>query len=60
MKLASTSIQPENSELAATSLDRKARLESPVLFPVFLKLARRLCLVVGAGAVAQDKIEGLL
>lgn len=30
------------------------------LFPAFLKLAGRRCLVVGAGSVAQDKIEGLL
>jgi len=31
-----------------------------VLFPAFLKLAGRRCLVVGAGPVAQEKIEGLL
>lgn len=30
------------------------------LFPAFLKLAGRRCLVVGAGPVAQEKIEGLL
>jgi precorrin-2 dehydrogenase/sirohydrochlorin ferrochelatase len=30
------------------------------LFPAFLKLQRRPCLVVGAGTVAEDKIEGLL
>jgi precorrin-2 dehydrogenase/sirohydrochlorin ferrochelatase len=30
------------------------------LFPMFLKLARRPCLVVGAGKIAEEKIEGLL
>jgi precorrin-2 dehydrogenase len=30
------------------------------LFPMFLKLEGRLCLVVGAGAVAEAKIESLL
>jgi precorrin-2 dehydrogenase len=34
--------------------------ESPALFPIFLKLAGRACLVVGAGTVAQPKIEALL
>jgi precorrin-2 dehydrogenase / sirohydrochlorin ferrochelatase len=34
--------------------------EPPALFPAFLKLAGRACLVVGAGAVGQSKIEGLL
>jgi precorrin-2 dehydrogenase/sirohydrochlorin ferrochelatase len=30
------------------------------LFPAFLKLAGRQCLVVGAGLIAQEKIESLL
>lgn len=32
----------------------------PVLFPAFIKLARRHCLVVGAGEVALQKIQALL
>ena len=31
-----------------------------MLFPMFLKLAGRRCLVIGAGAVAESKIESLL
>jgi precorrin-2 dehydrogenase / sirohydrochlorin ferrochelatase len=31
-----------------------------ILFPAFLKLAGRRCLVAGAGPVAEGKIEGLL
>lgn len=32
----------------------------PSLFPMFLKLSGRPCLVVGAGAVAESKIESLM
>jgi precorrin-2 dehydrogenase/sirohydrochlorin ferrochelatase len=35
-------------------------MDSIPLFPAFLKLAGRRCLVVGAGPVAQEKIESLL
>lgn len=34
--------------------------EAMSLFPMFLKLAGRRCLVVGAGKIAAEKIEGLL
>ena len=30
------------------------------LFPIFLKLAARPCVVVGAGTIAESKIESLL
>jgi len=39
---------------------RAEQVKPMSLFPVFLKLAGRRCLVVGAGRVAQAKIEGLL
>jgi len=37
-----------------------ASSNTAALFPAFLKLAGRKCLVVGAGQVGQSKIEGLL
>lgn len=30
------------------------------LFPIFLKLSKRRCVIVGAGKIAEEKIEGLL
>ncbi|MGH9433442.1 MAG: precorrin-2 dehydrogenase/sirohydrochlorin ferrochelatase family protein [Terriglobia bacterium] len=60
MKLSKSSIAAQNSQKSTVSLPRKVGLKSPALFPVFLKLAGRPCLVVGAGAVAQEKIDGLL
>ena len=30
------------------------------LFPMFLKLTGRICVVVGAGSIAESKIESLL
>jgi len=38
----------------------KSERGSAALFPVFLKLSGRPCLVVGAGSVGTPKIEGLL
>lgn len=42
------------------SRDVGSEKQSEALFPAFLKLAGRKCLVVGAGQVGQSKIEGLL
>jgi precorrin-2 dehydrogenase / sirohydrochlorin ferrochelatase len=35
-------------------------MKPPKLFPIFLKLAGRPCLVAGAGSIAESKIESLL
>src|ERR1700704_5765258 len=35
-------------------------MKSAKLFPMFLKLSARHCLVVGAGAIAESKIASLL
>lgn len=50
-----------------TSANRKAvnelsslSKETPALFPIFLKLEGRRCLAVGAGKLAEPKIEALL
>ena len=37
-----------------------AKRNAPDLFPLFFKLSGRKCLVVGAGSVAEGKIQGLL
>lgn len=42
------------------SSQSKQSPERPALFPAFIKLARRRCLVVGAGEVALQKIKALL
>jgi siroheme synthase-like protein len=39
---------------------RASRYPHMPLFPLFLRLEGRACLVVGAGAVAEEKIRGLL
>src|ERR1041385_1073393 len=55
--------QRERSQAAMTpsTLGAEAVTEAHTgLFPVFLKLQGRSCLVVGAGNVALSKIEGLL
>src|SRR5438552_12401853 len=36
------------------------RMRSTTLFPMFLKLSARPCLVLGAGTIAESKIAGLL
>jgi len=41
-------------------LEAASETQASALFPAFLKLAGRKCLVVGAGPVGQSKIEGLL
>jgi precorrin-2 dehydrogenase / sirohydrochlorin ferrochelatase len=44
-----------------TSLERhEPRDQAPGLFPMFVKLEGRACLVVGAGRIAESKIPGLL
>jgi precorrin-2 dehydrogenase len=39
---------------------RSSRYPKQPLFPMFVRLEGRSCLVVGAGTVAEDKIRGLL
>jgi precorrin-2 dehydrogenase / sirohydrochlorin ferrochelatase len=54
------STMPEQAERNATPGCAESERNSPALFPMFLKLAGRACLVVGAGSVGTPKIEGLL
>ena len=49
-----------NASAPRLSRRKKAGASAPALFPMFVKLVGRPCLVVGAGSVAQAKIEGLL
>jgi len=46
--------------ISVTNLPTDSSQGDPSLFPIFLKLAQRRCLVVGAATVAEPKIEGLL
>ncbi len=41
-------------------MPRTKRVREAQLFPLFLKLRNRPCLVVGAGRVGESKIAGLL
>jgi precorrin-2 dehydrogenase/sirohydrochlorin ferrochelatase len=46
--------------ISVTNLPTDNSHGEPPLFPIFLKLAERRCLVVGAATLAEPKIEGLL
>jgi precorrin-2 dehydrogenase / sirohydrochlorin ferrochelatase len=46
--------------MAVTNWPSSFQQREVVLFPIFLKLAAQHCLVVGAGKIAQSKIESLL
>ena len=58
---AATDVAPFTAELSVPSPSPKAAPEArSSLFPAFLKLDQRSVLVVGAGKVGEQKIEGLL
>jgi len=46
--------------ISVTNLPTDSSQREPPLFPIFLKLMQRRCLVVGASTLAVPKIEGLL
>jgi precorrin-2 dehydrogenase/sirohydrochlorin ferrochelatase len=56
----SLSLAPEQAKANPVAGSAKTEPRSAALFPMFLKLAGRACLVVGAGSVGTPKIEGLL
>src|SRR2546426_269930 len=47
-------------KVTRSSRDPRPESRTPSLFPIFLKLQDRLCLVVGAGTVGESKIPSLL
>lgn len=51
---------PDRAQTDPSPVGVNASSESAALFPMFLKLAGRACLVVGAGSVGTPKIEGLI
>ena len=54
------SISLEQGQPVAKATSVKSERASAALFPMFLKLTGRACLVVGAGSVGAAKIEGLM
>jgi precorrin-2 dehydrogenase / sirohydrochlorin ferrochelatase len=54
-----SAFQPE-AQVETVAASARLQRGDPSLFPMFLKLNGRPCLVVGAGSVGTPKIEGLL